>query len=388
VQQPTLPYGGVVQPTAQPPFVPESPLVLPPDRPIDLDVMLEEAQTGRLMFGVGFNSDAGVVGNLVIDEQNFDIMRWPTSLADWANGTAFRGAGQRFRMEALPGTQVQRYTVSFSDPYFLGTNVSFGASGFYYERDFTDWDERRWGGRLSLGYIFPERPDLSTTLSTRYEQIDIANPRTPTPPELKEVVGDNELISLRWEISHDVRDNAFLPSEGHLIRLAFEQGMGTFSYPRFEGDYRKYFVMRQRPDGSGRHVLGLSGHLGVSGSDTPIYEHFYAGGFSTLRGFEFRGASPKTLGVIVGGEFQLLGSAEYRFPLTADDNLYGSFFMDVGTVERVVEFTDFRVTPGFELRVNIPALGPVPLAVGFGVPIAHATGDDIQNFHFFVGISR
>ena len=386
--QPTMPYGGIVAPTAQPPFTPASPFTLPPDQPTDLELVLQEAQTGRLMFGVGINSDAGLVGNVVIDEQNFDIMRWPTGLDDWLNGTAFRGAGQRFRLEALPGTQVQRYSVSFSDPYFLGTNVSFGASGFYYERNFTDWEERRFGGRLNLGYIFPQRPDLSTTVSARYEQIDISNPRTPTPPELLEVLGENDLVSLRWEVAHDTRDNAFLPSQGHLLRLSYEQAFGTFTYPKFEGDYRRYFVMRERPDGSGRHVLGLAGRLGVAGSDTPIYENFYAGGFSTLRGFEFRGASPMNLGVIVGGEFMLLTSAEYRFPLTADDNLYGSFFVDAGTVEESVEINNFRVTPGFELRVNIPALGPVPLAIGFGVPIVHAPGDDIQNFHFFVGVSR
>ncbi|MGB6041647.1 MAG: BamA/TamA family outer membrane protein [Pirellulales bacterium] len=384
--QPTLPNGGYVFPTNQPPFTPQSPLVLP-EKPIDLDLVLQEAQTGRFMFGLGINSDAGLVGNVVIDEQNFDILRLPTGIDDWLNGTAFRGAGQRFRAEALPGTEVQRYSVSLSDPYFLGTSVSFGVSGFYYERQFTDWDERRWGGRVNLGYLFPERPDLSTTLSARYEEIEIAKPSAPAP-ELLAVVGSNQLISLRWEVAHDTRDNAFLPSEGHLLRLAYEQGLGTFTYPRFEGDFRRYFVMRERPDGSGRHVLGIAGRLGVSGSDTPIYENFFAGGFSTLRGFEFRGASPRTLGVVVGGEFQLLTSAEYRFPLTADDNLYGSFFVDGGTVERSVEINNFRVTPGFELRINIPALGPVPLAVGFGVPISHAPGDQLQVFHFFVGVSR
>jgi len=302
--------GPTVLPVHQPPFVPDSSLVLPPDRPIDLDVMLQEAQTGRIMFGVGVNSDAGLIGNLVIDEQNFDIMRWPTGLDDWLNGTAFRGAGQRFRLEALPGTQVQRYSASFSEPYLFGTTVSLGLSAFYYERQFTDWEERRWGGRTSFGYIFPERPDLSTTFSVRYEQIDIARPRVLGVPELAQVVGDNDLLSFRWDISHDTRDNAYLPSEGHLIRLSFEQAIGTFVYPKFEGDYRRYFVMSERPDRSGRHVLGVAAKLGVSGADTPLYEHFFAGGFSTIRGFDFRGASPKTGTVVVGGEFQMLASAE------------------------------------------------------------------------------
>ena len=32
-------------------------------------------------------------------------------------GRAFRGAGQRFRLELVPGTQVQRYMISFQEPY-------------------------------------------------------------------------------------------------------------------------------------------------------------------------------------------------------------------------------------------------------------------------------
>ena len=52
----------------------------------------------------------GLVGNNVVDEQNFDLFRLPRSWDDIRNGTAFRGAGQRFRLEAAPGTQLQRYT--------------------------------------------------------------------------------------------------------------------------------------------------------------------------------------------------------------------------------------------------------------------------------------
>jgi outer membrane protein insertion porin family len=392
--QPALPFGAAGTTVSQPPFNIPSPIVDPnyiEFQPIDIDVLLEEAQTGRLMFGIGVNSDAGVIGNIVIDEQNFDITRWPRSFRDFTSG-AFRGAGQRFRLEALPGTQVQRYTASFSDPYIFNSPFSLSLSGFYYDRFFVDWDEQRVGGSLGFGYSFPERPDLSTSVNFRYETIDIFNPRVPTPQALTEVVGQNDLMSVRFQVSHDRRDSAYLPTEGHLIRLSFEQAFGSFTYPKFEGDYRKYFVTRERPDRTGRHVLGLSLKIGAAGDDTPLYEHFFAGGFSTIRGFDFRGASP-TAGagnVVVGGEFQVLSSAEYRFPLTADDNLYGSFFLDVGTVEESssIAFSDVRVTPGFELRVNIPALGPIPLAIGVGVPIQHEVGDDLRPFHFFVGISR
>ena len=72
--------------------------------------------------------------------------------------------------------------------------LSFGLSGFYYDRFFIDWDEQRIGGRASLGWTFPERPDLSANFSLRYEQIDIFNPRAPTPQALQEVVGSNDLM--------------------------------------------------------------------------------------------------------------------------------------------------------------------------------------------------
>ena len=43
-----------------------------PVRELPITVFGDETQTGRLMFGVGVNSEAGVVGNIVLDEQNFD----------------------------------------------------------------------------------------------------------------------------------------------------------------------------------------------------------------------------------------------------------------------------------------------------------------------------
>ncbi len=128
---------------------------------VDINGIVTEGQTGRLMFGVGVNSNAGVVGNIVLDEQNFDIRRLPRSWADLWSGQAWRGAGQRFRIEASPGTQVSRYAISFTEPYLFDTPISFSTSGSYYERQFRDWFEDRISGRFGLGYQLPYRPDWS-----------------------------------------------------------------------------------------------------------------------------------------------------------------------------------------------------------------------------------
>ena len=362
--------------------------------PIDLplDWWLDETTTGRFMFSVGVNSDLGLLGSVVIDEQNFDWTRWPRSWNDIRTATAFRGAGQRFRLEAMPGTQLQRYTVNFTEPYLFDTRISLGLSGYYYDRRFVEWTERRIGGRVALGYQF--RPDLSGSIAYRGESVGVWDPQVGlsgvVPPELQAVLGENALHSFRAQITLDTRDNAFLPTEGWLVEVGFEQTIGTFVYPRGDFDIRKYFLLRQRPDGSGRHVLSLGTRMGVSGSNTPVYERYFAGGFSSLRGFAFRGASPRTDGVVVGGEFMLLHSLEYLFPITADDALRGVVFCDAGTVQPTIKnWTDrYRVAPGFGLRITVPAMGPAPIALDFAFPVSHQPGDDQQVFSFFVGFLR
>ncbi|HIN95038.1 MAG TPA: hypothetical protein EYN03_05285, partial [Planctomycetes bacterium] len=104
----------------------------------------------------------------------------------------------------------------------------------------------------------------------------------------------------------------------------------------------------------------------------------------------FRGASPVSGGVTVGGTFQFITSVEYLFPLTADDMVKGVAFCDLGTVEEnIAMYADsFRVSPGFGLRISVPMLGPAPLALDFAVPIAHAPTDKIQHFSFFLGLGR
>ncbi len=354
----------------------------------DLIVNVREQQTGRFMFGVGVNSDAGLTAQIVIDEYNFDWRRFPRSVDDVLNGTAFRGGGQRLRIEAIPGSELQRYMINFTEPYFMDTNISLNLSGFLYDRRYFDWDEQRLGGRIGLGYRLT--PDLSLSSGLRLENVNIRNPRVRGIPDLEAALGDNSLVSGRFTLTHDTRDSSFAPTEGHLLELTYEQVFGSFDYPRGVIDYRRYFLLHERPDGSGRHVLGTSLRTGFSGSDTPIFERFFAGGYSTLRGFRFRSAAPKVGDIYVGGDLSLLGSFEYIFPVTADDMLKGVVFCDYGTIEEdiKIEPDDFRVAVGAGLRITVPAMGPAPIALDLAVPLAREDGDRIQNFSFFVGFGR
>jgi outer membrane protein insertion porin family len=352
-----------------------------------VDVDAEETQTGRLMIGAGVNSNAGLVGNIVVDEQNFDLFRLPRSWDDIRNGVAFRGAGQRFRLEAAPGTQLQRYTATFQEPYLFDTRIGLSTSASYYTRYFYDWAEARVGGRVGLGYQFAFAPDLSVNAGFRGESVDVFNPRV-LAPDIVNMLGTNSVYGFSGGIIHDTRDSPFLPTQGHLLTFEFEQVIGTFVYPRGILEGRQYFLLNERPDGSGRHVLSVGSVLGMSGPDTPAYDNFFAGGYNTLRGFVFRGASPRQDGAIVGGPFQWLNTVEYMFPITADDTLRGVVFTDFGTVESNVSINNFRVAPGFGLRITLPAMGPAPIALDFAVPVVYAPYDSQQLFSFFVGFAR
>ena len=357
------------------------------DPAVDLDVVVSEAQTGRLMLGVAVNSDAGLVGQILLDEQNFDWKRLPTSWNDFASGRAFRGGGQRFRLEAAPGTEVHRYLASFQEPYLWDTNYSLGLSGSYFDRRYDFWDEQRLGGRVSIGHQWTEN-DLSAALSYRGENIKISDIPPGTIQELEDVEGDNILHGFKLTLANDTRDSAFLATEGHFLQLELEEVVGTFEYPRVVLEGRQYFLLDERPDHSGRHVLTLASRVGITGNDTPIYENFFAGGYSTLRGFDFRGASPVIQGIEVGGEFLWVNTVEYLFPLTADDMIHGVAFVDFGTVEEKIEIEDFRVAPGFGLRITVPAMGPAPIALDFAFPVLKADFDDEQVFSFNIGLQR
>ncbi|MFK7738276.1 MAG: BamA/TamA family outer membrane protein [Pirellulaceae bacterium] len=360
-----------------------------PERIAPVDVYVQEARTGRIILGGSVNSDLGVAGNLIVSENNFDIRRIPRSWDDIMSGRAFKGGGQNFRLELMPGNLVERYTVSWTERNLLGyLPYSLSVGGFYYTRQFRDWTEQRLGGRVALGYEVTK--DLAVSTELRMEDVTIFDPRVAGVQELDTAQGSNDLYTARFRISRDTRDNAFMATQGSLLELTFDQVFGEYDFSRGRLNYSRSFLMRERPDGTGRHVLATTFKLGFSGAQTPIFENFFAGGYSSLRGFSFRGAGPVVGDVQVGGEFMALGSVEYVFPLTADDMLRGVAFVDYGTVEEGIELDseNFRVSPGLGLRVTVPALGPAPLAFDFAYPLNYADNDDRQVFSFFMGFTR
>jgi outer membrane protein insertion porin family len=358
----------------------------PPRNYADIDVAVDEAPTGRLALGIGATSYGGLSGNFILHERNFDILNFPRSFRELFSGQAFRGAGQELRIEASPGTQINRFVVSFREPYLFDLPIGLGVSGYVFGRQYPDYFESRGGGRFSLGKQFGSQ--IYADVAMRVENVNLSGFRFPTPSAYLAAEGNTFLATIRPSLRFDNRNDPFLPSQGQYLEVAFEQGWGTFTFPKVTAEGRTHFTVWQRPDKTGKHIFTLRGFVGATGRDTPTYERFYAGDFRSMRGFAYRGVGPRVFGQNVGGIFTLVGSAEYQFPIVASDKLQMVVFSDFGTVESDYNIHDFRVSVGTGVRIVIPALGPLPLAFDIAYPVskvAGPNGDRTRYFTFFIG---
>jgi outer membrane protein assembly complex protein YaeT len=353
----------------------------------DVFVNVQEDNTGSLMFGLGVNSDIGLTGSIVLNERNFDITRPPTSFDDLINGTAWRGAGQEFRAEAVPGTQLQRYSISWREPFLFDSPYSLQTSGYYYQRFYNEYEEERLGFRVTVGRKLSQF--WSASVGVRVEDVGVHSVSVFAPVDYQSVVGDNFQVGFRAGTTRDTRDNFLHPTSGSLLDVSFEEMTGAHTFPLANVDFSKYFTTFRRNDGSGAQVLALHNQVSWAGANTPVYERYFAGGFRSIRGFQFRGVGPDVNGFKTGGDFLLLNSVEYQVPLDARSNVYFVTFVDGGTVTpRIDRIDDYRVSAGFGFRFVVPMLGPVPIALDFGFPIVKGPFDNTQVFNFWMGFSR
>jgi outer membrane protein assembly complex protein YaeT len=350
----------------------------------DVLVKVQETRTGSLMLGAGINSDNGVVGSIVLNERNFDIWRYPTSFADIWNGTAWRGAGQELRIEAVPGTVVQRYSATIREPFLFDQPYSLSDSVYYRDRIFDEYTENRYGFRTTLGHQFTK--EFSASLGVRVEEVGVYDIEAGAPAAYTSVYGQHFLAAPGITFAYDTRDSFMRPTEGGRVEVQYEQVFGDFNFPIFNIEATRYFTTWQRPDGSGKHVIMFRSQFSWEGENAPVYERFFGGGYSSIRGFEFRGVGPNTNGFMTGGNFQWLNTLEYQIPVRANDQLYFVTFLDSGTVDNGIKLNEYRVSAGFGLRITVPMLGPVPIALDFGFPIVKSSTDRTQLFSFWIGM--
>ena len=369
----------------EPKSVTITPMAAAEGRVRDALVNVKEANTAQFTVGVGVSSNDGLIGDVSFVQHNFDIQN-PGGLDGIKRGTAWKGAGQTFRVDLRPGTEVNSASVEWFTPYIGDLPYSYGSKLFLFDRRRECYTETRAGLINSIGHYFFN--DWKADLSNRIEGVDIHKIDDFAPKEVVDDEGTSLVVGLKGGLTRDRSDSRLLPSKGDKLRVSYEQVTGSFNFGVAEADYRFYHTLWT--DALDRkHILATRVAAGqIIGNDAPVFEKFYGGGTGSLRGFKYRGIGP-TGGLNndpIGGNFSFFLGTEYTFPIFGEQ-LRGVLFVDTGTVEDSPGFSHYRAAVGPGIRWVIPIFGQVPIDLDFGFPLLKSDHDDTQIFSFNMGVT-
>ena len=383
----------------------------------NLVIGVEEKGTGDIRAGLGFSTIDELVGFVEISQGNFALFKPPYFL-----GTC---AGQKIRLRAHVGTARQDYQLTFIEPWFLGHKLALSTDFEYRElRYYGDmYDVKLMGARVSLTRTLWNDFWLGS-VGYNLENIGLVNlpgpvvslgpdgtPTThyPVPAEIRKDAGYTLESKILTSLAYDTRNSVLLPNRGQRTAFAAEVGGGPLGgdadFYKLQLSTSRYF--RGLAPG---HVLELTGRIGVVDSygfdqDVHLFERFFLGGLTSLRGYKFRSIGPYNLGPAaypgdppagtepVGGRTMWFAGAEYSIPII--ERLRLAAFYDIGNVyPNAYSFKTLNSDYGFYtdnwgvgIRLNIPMLGP--LRLDYALPLTHDrfVGSS-GRFQFGVGFTR
>ncbi|MFA4842737.1 MAG: outer membrane protein assembly factor BamA [Candidatus Omnitrophota bacterium] len=347
----------------------------------NLVVEVKETKTGAFSFGGGYSTVDQFVGFVEIEQKNFD----------WRNFPYFTGAGQNLKLRASLGSITNSFDLSFTEPWLFDYPISFGFDIYRREHKREEdvgygYDEQITGGDLRLGKEISDY--LRHDLTYRLDSIEISNITDNASGDLKDEVGEKITSSLSYALTFDSRDNIFDTSKGNLLSGSVELAGGPFGgdkdFYKFYGRGSHYLPLFNTSTLEFRARAGLVNDYGDSNS-VPIYERFFSGGASTIRGYGERTIGPidPISKVPLGGEALFVGNAEYLYPVLSFIKV--AAFYDVGNVwDNLSDFGSggLKSGVGLGLRLKTP-IGPIMLDYGF--PLNKEPGEDQKKsgrFHF------
>jgi outer membrane protein insertion porin family len=342
----------------------------------DLNVIVEEKRTGSFNFGAGFSTIDSLVGFAELQQTNFDLFGWPN----------FVGGGQRLRIRGQYGIERADAVVSFTEPWFLGQQLSLGVEAFYREASFLSpyYDQSNYGGAIQLRKPFGEF--IAANVEYKIEGIDIFDVTTNIPQIAGG--GPNNLPSqqgyyfrnaLNAGLTFDNRDNLFLTRKGTYVN--FTGFLASITGQQDEDVYGLSLEGSQHVSLPWDLIFLARGQLAtvdtVGGSgNVPIFDRLFLGGANNLRGFQFREVGPNNNGVYYGGNTLGYGTLELTAPIIT--RVRGAFFVDAGYVN--VNSWDFNgnnynANYGFGVRLDLP-IGPI--RIDYGIPIVSDSNNGSQ----------
>lgn len=356
-------------------------------------VEVKEGRTGMLRFGGGYGANVGAFGDVSYTDRNFDVTDLPKSWEDFIQGNAFRGAGEILTLRFSPGFFRTEILLSLTNPSVFDSPYSAGISLFDYLRWYREYQQQSIGSRVSVGREIQR--DFFVRLSPEFDIIDIErqdNNKEDTPQDVLNVEGSQLKAGVTLSANIIRTDNIYMPSKGYEGESSVEVAGLDVDIVKYKFQTTRYNTLFEIPKW-GKHVLAYGGTFGIvestSGEEVPIFERFFAGGYGSMRGFEYRGVSPvdgKT-GDQIGGDLLIIMNAEYLMPIYKD-LIRAAIFVDTGKADEAVSdinFDNFRLSTGVGLRLSIPFLGRSTISIDYGIPVMKEEGDETQSFSFNFG---
>ena len=349
-----------------------------PDRAV-IDIDVREQSTGEVSVGAGYSTTDGPLADFGISERNF------------------LGKGQTLRFSTTMSGRSQQFNFGFTEPYFLGRDLSAGFDLFHdtRENDESSFDEQQTGFVLRAG--FPLSENLRERVSYTLKNSRIENVESTASRFIRDQEGERLTSMVGQELTYDRRDSRLTPTDGYVLRLGTDlAGLGgDAQYIRVKGGGAYYY-----PISGDQWVFSLMGEAGtIYGLDQEISiaDRFFIGG-DTLRGFETAGIGPRDLTTsaqdALGGNYFYRGSIELAFPLGTPEEmgLKGYAFTDAGSLwgaeddplpsETFVDEKSVRVSAGVGVSWRSP-LGPLRVDVAY--PIMKEDFDQVQQFRLSFG---
>jgi outer membrane protein insertion porin family len=305
----------------------------------DVTVDLTESRKYRATYGVRYNSETDVEGEVILQDSRLF------------------GTSQNLSLFGRVNSLEQDFGLSYSIPpiykgLIRGLDWDYLVSARYEREEHPSFLERKgifsfqkqfrlFGPFVSLGEYRYERDRVTANENTGPLTFDVTS-------TISELVGT---------FLADTRDDPLNAKRGYFVSLengfapSFLQGGELFK--RF---YYQFFYYQRL----GRMIWASGFRTGFAFPDTGsliISERFFAGGSSTVRGFKLETLGPKTpfKHEPIGGEGLIIINQELRVPIY---KWFGAaVFYDGGNVwvkADQIDFSDLRHTFGLGLRVETP----------------------------------
>ena len=326
------------------------------------DVIIEvddTAPTGRLAVGVGY-------GDVT---QGFVYL-------DYTERNLF-GEARDLQIGLMAGFRAQHAVVTYRDRHLGSSDFSLEVEGFYERFLRRRYDEQRAGGAFSIGHPWGERDQVRVRVKAYQVFLDEDKPDNT----LEDLNKNYFVASVRPSVTFDRRDDETFPTRGYLANFGVEVGYADGMLSKFDTALEGFlplpweFVFASGVD---------FGFMPVDAKDVGITERYFMGGSDSLRGFRYRGASPKDPlddDVAIGGSSVFVWSNELRYPITKELSVLT--FHDLGLIGREPgDYGSPRTSAGFGVRYNIPQ---VTIAVDLGFAIAKEKTDEREIFHLRLG---